>query len=366
MTHDFRVYFESELGRIRDDYNRLQSTDDQLPSDWPRQRRTKLLVRLVVPLFIFAKTVCLFIADYTYSDPEEQLQRVLEVQEVDYASQLHRTYLFVLNRLILKRSDFGLVKYGAEEKEKILDNFRKIVGALVLLEYPLPVDSLSKLLNIPKKNMRNMFILLRFVLGIPKLDEPTAPVRILHLSFRDFLTDPKNKVKNPFWIDEMDTHAVLSSRCLDLLLEDGVIYKGINEGPNACYDAAEECHPPSATTVKCMQKLGLDTASEETTLETVDSYNIIGKSRLPPYVQYACVGGLCHYNSSSRNDPRIVKVLAFLYRKLNAWLEAIACLDPEGGFQELSLNIDVILQDYGLYRKVMLCKLAMDQTFQVS
>ena len=183
MTHDLKVYFDSELGRIRGDYNRLQSPDDQLPSDWPGQDRIELLVKLAVPLFIFAKTVCLFIADYAYSDPEEQLQRVMEVQKVDYASQLHRTYLFVLNRLLLKHSGFGLVKCDAEEKEKTLDNFRKLVGSLVLLDYPLSINSLSRLLQIPKENIRNMPNFLHSVLDVPGLDKPTAPVKILHLSF---------------------------------------------------------------------------------------------------------------------------------------------------------------------------------------
>jgi hypothetical protein len=42
------------------------------------------------------------------------------------------------------------------------------------------------------------------VLNIPEL--PDAPVRLLHLSFRDFLVDPGKHTTNPFWVDEKGTH----------------------------------------------------------------------------------------------------------------------------------------------------------------
>lgn len=300
MTQDLRVYFESELGKIRDDYNRLQSTDDQLPSDWPGQHRINLLVRLAVPLFIFAKTVCLFIADYTYSDPEEQLQRVLEVQKVDYASQLHRTYLFVLNRLLSKRSDLGLVECDAEEKEEILDNFRKIVGSMISLDYPLSVDALSQLLEIPTKSIRNMFRLLHSVLDVPKLDEPTVPVKILHLSFRDFLTNPKNQSKNPFWINERDAHAVIATKCMDLLMRDGIIYEGMDR------KHSDRCLHFAARGVICEAC----------------------RPQLPPHVQYACRKWLWHYyNSGPGNHWNIPEILAFIRRKFQAWVDATAYMD---------------------------------------
>lgn len=326
MTHDLKVYFEFELGKIREDYNRLQPPDDQLSPDWPGQDRISVLVKLSVPLFIFAKTVCLFIADYAYSDPEEQLQRVMEVQKVDYASQLHRTYLFVLNRLLLQRSDSGLVECDAEEKEKILDNFRKIVGSLVLLDYPLSIDSLSRLLQIPKRNIRNMLNLLHSVLDVPGLDKPTAPVKTLHLSFRDFLTDPKNQTKNPFWIDEVNVHAALTTGCMNVLLEDGVIYEGMYKGVwRWGYNPGEDSLAPD--------KLDLEIETYYTKLpigseirEELRFYQEMVEARLPPHVQYACLRWLYHISRSGPNIYDVPQVNTMLERKGQSWLDALTCM----------------------------------------
>ncbi|KAL5930294.1 hypothetical protein ACKVWC_000355 [Pyricularia oryzae] len=48
-------------------------------------------------------------------------------------------------------------------------------------------------------------------------DDPIAPVKLLHLSFRDFLVDDENRDGNLFWVDAQKTHKQLAERCLKLL-----------------------------------------------------------------------------------------------------------------------------------------------------
>jgi hypothetical protein len=56
---------------------------------------------------------------------------------------------------------------------------------------------------------------LHSVLSIPKSKD--IPVRLLHLSFREFLVNPQEQEKTRFWVDEKSTHKKLASRCLELM-----------------------------------------------------------------------------------------------------------------------------------------------------
>ena len=52
------------------------------------------------------------------------------------------------------------------------------------------------------------------VLSIPS--DRDSSVRLLHLSFRDFLLDPE-KQGEWFWVDEKKTHGTIVTRCLELM-----------------------------------------------------------------------------------------------------------------------------------------------------
>ncbi|KAK3392046.1 hypothetical protein B0T20DRAFT_72359 [Sordaria brevicollis] len=295
ITCDMEVYLDFELQRIRENYNRLQALDDRLAPDWPGQDRIRLLVRQAVPLFIFARTACLFIGD-TYSNPEDQLRRVLEAQNVDHGSQLQKTYLLVLDRLLLEHSDSGLVECNEDKKRIVLESFREIVGSLVLLAYPLPLESLARLLKVPKRNIRDRLNSLHSVLDVPGIHNHASPVKILHLSFRDFLIDPKNQKISRFWIDEKETHAVLAAKCVDFLMEDGVLKKDICD---LIY--------PGTMKHKISQKLV--------------------EERLPPAVQYSCLYWAHHVKASNKQIDDTGTVYTFLKKKFLFWLEALAIMD---------------------------------------
>jgi hypothetical protein len=56
---------------------------------------------------------------------------------------------------------------------------------------------------------------LHSVLSVP--DSEDVPIRLLHLSFREFLVDPQKQGRSPFWVDKKSTHNKLASRCLKLM-----------------------------------------------------------------------------------------------------------------------------------------------------
>lgn len=121
-----------------------------------------------------------------------------------------------------------------------------MIGVIVILESPLSVISLSKLIGLLLRIFRLRLNQLHSVLIV--LDDEALPVRIFHLSFRDFLLDPETREKSLLWVDEKDIHYRLATRyllmCRNLrknicdLLSDGTQRVDINQ------QIIDHCLPP--------------------------------------------------------------------------------------------------------------------------
>ncbi|KAL6406257.1 hypothetical protein AUP68_10427 [Ilyonectria robusta] len=209
IEHDISAFFDYELAKIKIEYNSSVPEDRRLPLDWPGEANVQLLVKKAIPLFIFAATVCRFLSDRRFGDPNAQLNEVLQFQRRGQMSQLSATYLPILNRLI----------DGIENRQRdhLMERFRHIVGSIVVLGNPLPISALGRLLNIQKETVHTQMDLLHSVLSIPSSEQ--SPVRMLHLSFRDFLVDPKERGNHPFWVDEKQAHDQLAMHCLTIMNE---------------------------------------------------------------------------------------------------------------------------------------------------
>ncbi|KAJ3568906.1 hypothetical protein NPX13_g6262 [Xylaria arbuscula] len=251
IEHDLSIYFKHELAKIRYEYNKSAYQHQQLPLTWPEQPDVQTLIKMAIPLFIFAATTCRFLADRRTGTPDMKLQRILEYQTKSQESKLDATYLPVLDQLVIGLSNC--------EKNEVLRLFKHLVGSIVLLANPLSTSALAHLLNIPKIAIDNQLDFLHSVLSIPLL--PDSPVRLLHLSFRDFLVDPSKRVETPFWVDEKEVHKQLAAHCLRVM----------NEA--LCADMCEVKWPGTPHI-------------------SIDPQTISDK--LPPVVQYACQHWVYH------------------------------------------------------------------------
>lgn len=138
------------------------------------------------------------------------MQLVLQYRTETHDSRLDKldaTYLPVLSQLTFGRND--------RDKASFLTEFRDVVGPIVLLAQPLSTRSLAELLNVENDDIEDQLICLHSVLDIPL--QVDAPVRLFHLSFRDFLVDPTKRTTNDFWIDEIKYHRMLAERCIQLM-----------------------------------------------------------------------------------------------------------------------------------------------------
>jgi hypothetical protein len=214
IEHDISVFMQDKLSIIRKEHS--------LPNSWPGDENLRLLVEMAVPLFIFAATMCRFIADHSW-DPEDRLRRVLEYRTLSLRSKLAGTYLPILDQLLVNQDD--------AERKQIVDEFREVVGAIIVLGKPLSTVALASLLNINQRKVYLRLKSLHSVLYVP--DDELSPVRVLHLSFRDFLLDSHVRNETPLWIDEKDKHRTLVLQCLRIMTNpDGGLQKNICELPS--------------------------------------------------------------------------------------------------------------------------------------
>ncbi|KAI1174792.1 vegetative incompatibility protein HET-E-1 [Nemania sp. FL0916] len=284
VTHDLRVFFDLELTRIHEEYNDSSFEDAQLPSDWPGQH-VDALVRKAYPLFIVAATICRFL-DPTRSNPDDQLRKLLNSQTIGQASdQLASTYLPVLDQLIFDQPDVT--------KQHILETFRDIVGTIILLARPVSARTLSQILQISLPDIQNQLKLLHSVLAIPSTSDD--PIRIFHLSFRDFLLDRSRQNTHEFWINEQFSHKNLAARCIQLLSADNILKKDI-----------------------------CGVGNPGVLLSQVDRATING--RLPPEVRYACLYWVHHLELGELCIQDEGQVHAFLQTHFLHWIEALCLL----------------------------------------
>ncbi|KAF2177552.1 vegetative incompatibility protein HET-E-1 [Zopfia rhizophila CBS 207.26] len=276
IEHDIRLFLEHELGEIREERS--------LSPDWPSRDQIRALVELAVPLFIFAATACRYIADRR-DNPKKRLEVVLQYQSATQVSKLDRTYLPILSQLFDDEDE--------ADKQRRTSEFRDIVGSIVVLESPLSISSLARLLQISKEDVRCRLDSLHSVLSIP--DSEDVPVRLLHLSFRDFLVDAEKRGKSAFWVDEREAHERLASKCLELL--SGA--EGLRQ--NMC-----------------------NLLSPGTLRSEIDERTIA--SGLSPELQYACRYWVHHLEQSQYHITDGDSMHLFLQKNFLHWLEAMSLI----------------------------------------
>ncbi|KAL7922389.1 hypothetical protein ACQKWADRAFT_292337 [Trichoderma austrokoningii] len=303
IEHDISAFLKHETAKIRSEYNSSVLENRRLSPDWPGEMNLQILVKMAIPLFVFAATVCRFVADRNCGSPDEQLNEVLQFQREGQASQLKATYLPVMNRLIK-----GLT---SKQQDKAIRRFRIIVGSIVILASPLSTPCLSGILDMPQNIIDGRLDLLHSVLSIPSSDQ--SPVRLLHLSFRDFLIDSK-KPAGKFWVDEKETHKHLAMHCRR------VMSKGLKS------DICELKQP--------------GTKRAEIIAEHINS-------KLPPELQYACLYWVYHTQQAGTRIDDNGPEYEFLKEHFLHWLEALSFM----GRASESLQVLKALQSILIHKK---------------
>ena len=294
VDQDISVFLDHELTSIRREQN--------FGVAWPGEQNLKQLVLNASGLFIWAATACRFIREGR-GYAAKRLSRLLggSATTSPPEEQLNKIYLTVLKNSIHD-------EYSEEEKQDMYSMLRKVLGTVVVLYSPLPVNSLGGLFYLPKENIEQALADLHAILDIP--EDTNQPLRLHHPSFRDFLLN-KDRCSDPkFWVDERQAHRTLANDCIQLMSN-------------------------SLKQDVCGQK------APGTLVANIKSSRI--EQCLPSEVRYACLYWIQHLQKSDTQLCDNDYVYKFLREHLLHWLEALGWIrkTSEGILAILSLEAQI-------------------------
>jgi hypothetical protein len=180
---DVRNYLQYHLQQIRRHHHLIMESE---PAQWPSARDLDTLVGHSDGLMIYAATVVRYLNDGQES-PQVKLGRVLA-------------------RHVGVDPLYEEVISGGEKNL----NFKRVLGTLMFLRYPLSLAELATLLQLDVSDIRNALVRCHSVLAIP--DSSKESIGPHHASLRDFLTD-EERSKNSFCAPAQ-FHASIAADCL--------------------------------------------------------------------------------------------------------------------------------------------------------
>ncbi|KAL7907086.1 hypothetical protein GGI35DRAFT_487487 [Trichoderma velutinum] len=279
IKRDIELYLRFQLEKIDGLLDPLPGGDSwSNPSD---AEILKKLTERACPLFEFAATACRFITQTTIpSGPPYLLHDLLES---NISGDLDGVYA-----PILKRRFYNL---RSRNLDRAKTQFQHIVGSFIILADSVTVTCLAQLLGQSERAIRDELQLFESVIVIPTEQDNQSSVKLFHESFRDFLIGPE--ANEEFNIDSTEAHALLASRCCQLLR------KSLQQ--NICKLKTAGTH------------------RSEIVDETLNEF-------LPQEVQYACRFWIFHIISSQLSIRDGDDWHSFLLSHLLHWLEAMSLL----------------------------------------
>ncbi|KAJ5387099.1 hypothetical protein N7509_009640 [Penicillium cosmopolitanum] len=269
--HDIDLFLRDRFAKI--------GHDRKVSRNWPSDGIIQALVKMAVPLFISAATVCLQI-EKSRLEPVMHLEKLLEDQS-RYVTRMDKTYLPILMRFVDDQNHHDW------EQEQLLREFQDIVGIIIILAVPLSINTLSQFIGTGKDIINNLLDSFQSVLSVP--DDHDRPVRTLHLSFRDFLLN----TTSIFRVEKSKKHSEICAYCLKTMQR--------HLKNNIC---------------------NLDNPG--TSRAEIDPQSI--RQCLPEELQYSCRFWAYHLTQGKESLNRMGEVFSFLQKHFLHWLEAMILL----------------------------------------
>ncbi|RAK84165.1 WD domain-containing protein [Aspergillus costaricaensis CBS 115574] len=276
---DIRIFLEDKLSDIA---TREQPNDGSKKA-WPGKERAEKLIERCGRLFIAAATACRLLEATGFLDATLDLLLNTNKQHVSLTKDIDEMYKFVLKQAITERGSDSIY---------LIPLFQLVVGSVITMPEALSLRNLATLLQESCKDIKIMLKNLSSVLVVPEDDN--SRISLFHLSFRDFLVDPKRCDDERLIIDEKEANKKLFHRCMDILHEKDKLRR------NIC-----DIRHPGTAVVEISQE-------------------IINK-HLPQEVQYACWYWGTHITcAGSIQKAEATRLLIFLKEHFTHWLEALS------------------------------------------
>ena len=202
VDRDIKLFFRTQLAEIA-----RSRSDCDLGEDWPSSPDLNTLCKKAAGLFIYASTLIKFVASEHHT-PTKRLALITSLPQ----STTHegKSGVDLLYTQVLEQA---FCDVDLDEQE--YSNFRSVVGMVLLVFNPLPMNVLSTLLKTPDISIT--LCVLHSVLQFPN-DEDDA-IRVFHKSFPDFLMDSGRCRDKRFFINPVVHHQKILLSCLSLMKE---------------------------------------------------------------------------------------------------------------------------------------------------
>ncbi|KAL4951392.1 hypothetical protein BDW69DRAFT_186426 [Aspergillus filifer] len=286
--------------------------------EWPGEDRLNALVKKADGLWIYASTAWRFICVKRAKGWVEKRLDLLLRDDSPTHGELDGMYTGILKDVLSDATE--------EETEDTRLEFQAIVGAIVVLYQPLSIAALSDLLSKEKSNVTNSLERLSSVILI---SANNSLIRLVHLSFPEFLTSDERCSEEAFRISKKDRHADMVTRCLATLTN---------------------------TLRQDICQLG-DAAILQSSIDA-DTVN----EKIPSHVQYACQYWVDHLQASNSRhlalDDRLVR--KFLKEYLLHWLECLSIIGRMSEGIRAVLKLSVYLESLPSDGRSRLCDFVHD------
>ena len=203
VDRDITLFFRTQLASLVKNRSDLDLTED-----WPSALDIEVLCKKAAGFFIYASTVIKFI-DSEIDPPTERLSLITSLPESTFEegkSGVDQLYAKVLEQAFLA--------VRADNSQGYL-RFRTVVGTILVIFNPLPIQGLSELLGCSTHHIRSTIRSIHSLLRVPENTED--PIRIFHKSFPDFLMDPDRCQDKQFYVEPAAYHTEVLLSCLRLM-----------------------------------------------------------------------------------------------------------------------------------------------------
>jgi hypothetical protein len=280
---DIRLYLEYSLS-----LKMVQNALPELEPPWePCLKDLDALVRAAGRLFIIASTAVLFLLDVVEYDPHSQMAKLLDSFVEEYTGKrleqvLDDVYMQILRSAVPEGSGNHLVK-----------GFRKVVGTIILLQDPLPLESLAGLLSMTISEIKRTLNHLHSIIAPGSRDR--SP-QVYHKSFPDFITDAERcRMDKRFFIAPEEHHSDIVAHCFRIMdrdLRENICELGF---PERYLDNSEVHH--------------------------------LTEGKVSPELSYACLYWADHLSHAGvDNNELLQRVEDFILNHLLHWLEVLSLI----------------------------------------
>ena len=174
--------------------------------DWPPQTEVERLVNMSGTLFIYAATVCKYVAQKGKSSMSQRLSDVVNSGLEATSGVTHP--LNILYERILDDA----YAFTSERERKNIDI---ILKAVVYVYNPLSINAISDLMEIPIKNIDAALSSLHSLIYIPSRGSDNTPISTFHASFYDFISNQFHLSRH--YLDPCISHKHIAHQCLMLM-----------------------------------------------------------------------------------------------------------------------------------------------------